>query len=342
MPDCLQIPLGPLMIDVVGTTIDKRDRARLCHPAVGGVILFARNYEMREQVAALCDEIKALRTPGLLIAVDQEGGRVQRFQNEFVRLPAMAKLGQYYADNRDQALQLAENAGFVMATELIDVGVDFSFAPVLDLAAVPSAVIGDRSFDATPEVISELAAAVINGMNAAGMQATGKHFPGHGNVSADSHYETPIDPRTFKQIQDLDLQPFIQLRDQLGAVMTAHIQFPEIDTNLPTYSEFWIQQVLRQQIGFEGVVFSDDLSMKGALAAGSISERVQKARTAGCDMALICNDPDAVDEALKQTDPMTTPETQHRLLAMRAVKSARVMANQPEWEAMASELEALA
>ena len=342
MPDCPQMPLGPLMIDVVGTTLDERDRARLCHPAVGGVILFSRNYETREQVAALCSEIKALRAPGLLIAVDQEGGRVQRFQNEFVRLPAMAKLGQRYAENRDQALQLAENAGFVMATELIDIGVDFSFAPVLDLAAVPSAVIGDRSFDTAPEVITELAAAVINGMNAAGMQATGKHFPGHGNVSADSHHETPVDPRSFEQIQNLDLQPFTQLQDQLGAVMTAHIHFPKADAELPTYSKFWIEEVLRRQIGFEGVVFSDDLSMKGALAAGSISRRVQKARAAGCDMALICNDPDAVGEALKQIDPITTPDTQHRLLAMRAVKAARVLASQPEWGVMTSELEALA
>ena len=306
-----KLPLGPLMVDVAGLTLSESERKQLLLPTVGAVILFTRNYESKSQVSELINEIKCLRSPSLLIAVDQEGGRVQRFRNGFFPLPAMQFLGHCFHENPSHGLSLSHDAGRLMAFELAEIGVDFSFAPVLDIYNRDSQVIGDRSFDACPKTISTLAASFISGMNDAGMAATGKHFPGHGGVLGDSHIMSPIDPRSMAELEPKDLYPFIQLAKQLGGIMTAHVSFPNIDSDLPTFSSFWINQVLRQKIGFQGVVFSDDLSMKGAHEAGTVLERTAAALGAGCDMALICNDPDNAQMVATQLPLDSTFDSEH-------------------------------
>ena len=279
------------MVDVKGLALDQEERTFLSHQAVGGVILFSRNYQSKKQVAALTEEIKSIRQPSLLIAVDQEGGRVQRFRDQFYPLPPLYHLGRYQRSNPRHANEIAFAAGRLMAAELIQVGVDFSFAPVLDLANPDSTVIGKRGIDSDPERIATLGKQYILGMNSAGMQATGKHFPGHGSVVADSHFKTPMDERSLDTMMESDLVPYLRLRTHLAAVMTAHIWYPNVDAELPTFSSFWIAQVLRQQIVFQGIIFSDDLTMQGAGAIAAPLERAQKALTAGCNMALICNAP---------------------------------------------------
>lgn len=310
------------MLDVAGIALTGQEKTRLQHPAVGAVILFARNYESKAQLRALTAEIKALRTPELLIAVDQEGGRVQRFQNEFTRLPPMAAAGRFYQHDSTAAIAVAQAAGYVMARELVDCGVDFSFAPVLDVAVAESAVIGDRAFHADAGVVTVLAEAVIKGMNAAGMAATGKHFPGHGSVCGDSHLELPVDTRKLDALRALDMQPFVALADKLGAVMTAHIAFPEIDPDLPTYSPFWLQKMLRGELGFDGVVFSDDLTMQGACDAGDemkdVVVRAEKAHRAGCDMVLVCNAPEEAEKVLAGASLLVSADSQRRLQVMQA------------------------
>ncbi len=308
---------GPLIVDIAGTHITADEKLFLAHPAIGGVILFARNLESRKQAAELIAEIKSVRNPSLLIAVDQEGGRVQRFKKEFFILPAAHNYGRIYDDNPALSIKLCRAAGCLMASELRGVGVDFSFAPVLDCADLESDAIGDRGFHEQPEIIATLAGAFIDGMNSAGMVATGKHFPGHGGVITDSHFSLPVDNRELDQLNQHDLIPYKILAEKLGGVMTAHVQFPRIDRELPTFSSFWLNHVLRSEIGFTGVIFSDDLSMEGALVAGDAAQRVKNALTAGCDMALICNDPgsaermaDALGDAW-QVDPI-------RLSSMRA------------------------
>ena len=285
------LPLGPLMVDVEGTSLTTEEANFLCHPAVGAVILFRRNFVDKSQVKALIDEIKSLREPQLLVAVDQEGGRVQRFQKEFCRLPPLFELGQLYKERPDEGGKFARTCGWLMAAELIEIGIDFSFAPVLDLADLNSHIIGNRAFDNDPDAVVTIAFNYIQGMNEAGMQATGKHFPGHGGVIEDSHVQTPEDARNLSELMQSDLVPYLKLANQLGGIMTAHICYPNIDAHLPTFSSFWIKNILRQTVGFSGVVFSDDLSMEGALVIGDLTERAQAALTAGCDMALICNDP---------------------------------------------------
>ncbi len=322
-------PLGLLMLDIEGLTLNAADRRRLLHPSVGGVILFSRNYENRAQLKALTASIRSLRKPALLIAVDQEGGRVQRFQEEFTRLPSMAIFGCMLDEAGtalSEVLSLAKDTAHLMADELISCGVDFSFAPVLDLGLHQQTVIGDRAFHLAPEKLIPIARAFIQGMNAAGMQATGKHFPGHGHVLADSHLETPVDQRSFAEIESLDLRPFMALNKILGAVMTAHIDFCNVDSALPTFSSFWLQKILRQQIGFEGVIFSDDLSMRGACIGDDITERVEKALSAGCDMALICNDQDAVDTVLQKMPVLTTAASHKRLMKMKAMPAIPLLA----------------
>ena len=281
------------MIDVVGTSLAQQDIALLNQAAVGAVILFSRNYESKNQLMALVTEIKSLRNPSLLIAVDQEGGRVQRFREGFFNLPAMYSFSTIFDDDPKRAIALCESAGMVMASEVAATGIDFSFAPVLDCVDLNSQVIGDRGFHHNPYAITELAGAFVDGMNRAGMSAIGKHFPGHGGVVADSHTGLPVDHRPLSDLQSCDLVPFEKLAHRLGGVMTAHISFPEIDASLPTYSSFWLRSLLRETLGFEGVIFSDDLTMKGAVGVGSPLRRCELALDAGCDMALICNDPDA-------------------------------------------------
>lgn len=282
--------LGPLMADIEGTALTPADRDFLMHPAVGGVILFSRNYRAPDQLAALTAEIHALRTPPLLVAVDQEGGRIQRFREGFTELPSARWLGRRYDVDPDTGRRLARHTGWLLAAELGAVGVDFSFAPVLDLDWGLSEVIGDRAFHAAPEAVGELAAAFMHGMQDAGMAAVAKHYPGHGAVVPDSHEELPVDRRAYGEIME-DLRPFERLvRAGIPGIMTAHVVYSEVDARPATFSRWWIGEELRGRLGFNGAVFSDDLSMKATESVGSMSRRARAALEAGCDMVLVCND----------------------------------------------------
>jgi beta-N-acetylhexosaminidase len=291
--------LGPLMCDVAGTELTDDDRRRLSHPLVGGVILFARNYANPAQLDALTTEIHALKSAPLLIGVDHEGGRVQRFREGFTRLPAMRVFGERWDAHPQQARHLAREAGYVLASELRAHGVDFSFAPVLDLDYGASSVIGDRAFHRDPRAVFELGQAVMLGMKDAGMAACGKHFPGHGHVVADSHVAIPVDERSLPDIARADLVPFrMMIEAGLAALMPAHVIYPRIDAQPAGFSRVWLGDILRGELGFDGVIFSDDLCMAGAAVAGDIVARVEAALVAGCDMALVCNRPDLADEVL--------------------------------------------
>jgi beta-N-acetylhexosaminidase len=294
---------GPLMIDIAGTQLSDLDRERLRHPLVGGVILFSRNYESREQLQALCTEIHALRQPALLIAVDHEGGRVQRFRDGFTVLPAMRQLGEWWLDTPRAARECTRDVGYLLAAELRAMGVDLSFAPVLDLDWGRSGVIGNRAFHADPEAVTALAGALIDGMQMAGMACCGKHFPGHGWVEADSHLAIPVDERSPAELET-DLTPYRKLK--LDAVMPAHVIFPQVDDRPAGFSPVWLGK-LRGELGFDGVIFSDDLSMQGAAFAGGMVARAEAAWEAGCDMLLICNSPDAVGEVLEKWHPVPDP-----------------------------------
>lgn len=315
-----QLP-GPLMIDIAGTELTELDRERLGHPLVGGIILFTRNYRDRAQLTALCAEIHALREPRLLIAVDHEGGRVQRFRDGFTRLPPMRALGLLHDQDPDAALAAARAAGFVLAAELRACGVDYSFTPVLDLDYGPSRVIGDRAFHRDPAVVIALAAALGDGLKAGGMGTCGKHFPGHGYVIPDSHVELPVDERPLDAMAE-DLLPYRQL--PLDAVMAAHVIYQCIDCNTAVFSNKWISY-LRNDLKFAGVVFTDDLSMAGAGVVGDMLARVEAAWAAGCDMLLVCNAPDAVAQVLDGWQPQTDPvrgQRVARLLPGNAVSYA--------------------
>lgn len=296
------MPLGPVMLDVAALLLDDAERERLVHPSVGAVILFARNYQDPKQVAELIVQIKSLRTPQLLIAVDQEGGRVQRFEDGFTRLPAATKFGELWQTDKQTAPMRAFESAYTMASELINVGVDFSFAPVFDVTSKDSDVIGDRCFHSDPDVASELLGAYIDGMHSAGMVAIAKHFPGHGGVSGDSHHCLPQDGRCIDDVRAHDLIPYRALVDEIQGVMTAHVLFDQCADDIPTYSHFWLQTVLRDELQFDGVVFSDDLTMQGAIDAidseDSIVLSAQRAIYAGCDMVLVCNRPDLADQLL--------------------------------------------
>jgi len=302
------LPLGPLIADIAGETLTSQDIALLECSAMGGVILFSRNYSCPRQLTELTGEIRALRSPPLLICVDQEGGRVQRFQDGFFRLPAAGEIGLKYEQDMQQGMQLARNLGMVMAGELVLMGVDFSFAPVLDCAHPESRVIGDRSFSANPNAVASLAGEFITGMHLAGMAATGKHYPGHGGVKADSHEVQPVDSRDLPALLARDLVPFRRLAGRLGGIMTAHVQFPRVDTALPSYSSYWLGTVLQQRLGFRGVVFSDDLTMGGAEQGGEPVERANSALQAGCDMILVCNNRAAALEIAEQLGEDHTPD----------------------------------
>jgi beta-N-acetylhexosaminidase len=309
---------GPLMIDIAGYELSALDRERLCHPLVGGIILFTRNYRSRDQLQSLCEEIHSLRQPPLLIAVDHEGGRVQRFREGFARLPAMRQLGDWWDKAPRAAAESARSIGFLLAAELRALGVDFSFAPVLDLDWGRSGVIGNRSFHGNPEAVAMLASALIDGMHAAGMACCGKHFPGHGWAEADSHVAIPADQRSLAELAP-DLLPYRKTR--LDAVMPAHVIYPQVDTRPAGFSPVWIS-MLRQELGFDGVVFSDDLSMEGASVAGGIVERADAAWTAGCDMLLVCNAPDAVGELLDRWQPQPDPIAAMRISRLVPARGA--------------------
>ncbi len=316
-PPGLHLPLGPLMLDVVGTALTDDDRRRLCHPLVGGVILFKRNYESPEQIATLCREIHALRSPHLLIGVDHEGGRVQRFREGFTPIPPMRRLGEVWDEQPLRAKRLAKDAGYILGAELRAVGVDFSFTPVLDLDYGASGVIGDRAFHRKPQAVVELAHALMLGLHEAGMNAVGKHFPGHGFIKADSHLEVPIDERPLEDLEFADLIPFRQMIDWgLAAIMPAHVIYPKVDDKPAGFSRRWLQDILRGRLGFEGVIFSDDLAMEGASVAGGAVERARAALEAGCDMALMCNRPDLADELLSRLQWPLAPVSLVRLARM--------------------------
>lgn len=284
---------GALMVDVGGLSLSAEDREVLAHPDVGSVIIFSRNVDTPEQVRELTASMRAIKA-NLWIAVDQEGGRVQRFREGFTRLPAMRSFGHHYDKEPVAALAAAQACGALMAREVRAVGVDFSFAPVLDLDVGVSGVIGDRAFHQQPEAATALIRAFMQGMKRAGMMTIGKHFPGHGSVAADSHLALPVDNRSWADIEAYDLKPFAALASELDGIMPAHVLYPKVD-NLPAgFSPFWLQTVLRQQLGFQGLIFSDDLCMEGAVAIGDIKQRVTVAMDAGCDVVLICNRRDEV------------------------------------------------
>ena len=334
--------LGPVMLDVSGLRLDDNDRKRLSHPQVGGVILFSRNYRSPEQLKSLVDDIHGIRAPRLVVAVDQEGGRVQRFRDGFQKLPAMASLGNLYDRDNASAIKYAETFAWIMASELLHYGVDLSFSPVLDVGNPISGVIGDRAFHQNPETITRLANAWIRGMRKAGMEAIGKHFPGHGSVEGDSHHVMPFDRRNFIDIESDDLIPFRRvIATHLTGIMMAHVIYDQVDELPAGYSKYWIEQVLRKQLGFEGIVFSDDLSMSGAESVGGYAQRAMASLQAGCDILLVCNNHQGADEVLDELADYNNPTSQLRMIRLHgepASQSAELF-NTQQWQQAIAQLE---
>jgi beta-N-acetylhexosaminidase len=331
-----QMPIGPVMIDIDGQTLSGYDRDKISHPNTGAIILFSRNFADPEQIRELIGEIRSCRQGNILIAVDQEGGRVQRFQNGFTRLPAAI----FYAEHP----QLTEQAGWLMAMELLAVGVDFSFAPVLDVDCGISEIIGDRSFSQDCQLAAKYAGSFRQGMRRAGMAATGKHFPGHGAVALDSHLALPIDQRDLDTIRKQDLVPFRQLIAQgLEAVMPAHVVYPAVDDLPAGFSHTWIQNILRKELGFTGTVFSDDLSMEGAASVGDFRDRAQLAQQAGCDMILVCNNPEAAEQVLESIPIKTDSIRQARLKHMqgRPLMNRQQLLQNSDWQQVTAQISEL-
>jgi beta-N-acetylhexosaminidase len=327
---------GPVMLDVAGLSLSQDDMRRIAHPLTGGVILFARNYENRAQLSALTEQIRTLRED-ILIAVDHEGGRVQRFRGDgFTTLPPMRKLGQLWDDNVLLATQVATSIGYVMASELRATGIDLSFAPVLDLDYGVSQAIGDRALHRDPRVVTLLAKSLSHGLALAGMASCGKHFPGHGFVEADSHHAMALDPRPLAEILGGDAQPYGWLGMTLSAVMPAHVIYSQVDDKPAGFSRIWLQDILRKQLGFNGLIFSDDLSMAAARAAGSVVQSAQAALEAGCDMVLVCNQPDAADEVLAGLKPLFV-----RGGAQRRIKQLKARGRAPRWSKLVRQPEYL-
>jgi beta-N-acetylhexosaminidase len=311
--------LGPLMIDLLGKQLLPEERELLQHPLVGGIILFTRNFESREQITQLIADVRAVRKPPLLVAVDYEGGRVQRFRKDFTILPPMRVIGQAYDQNHQAGLQLARQSGWLLAAELRAAGIDLSFGPVVDLDYGASSVIGDRAFHRDSRVVGNLAVAMMHGMRDAGMCAVAKHFPGHGAVVADSHVALPVDRRRYVDMVH-DIHPYTRLIDnQLPAVMAAHVVFEQVDSVPASFSRKWLVDELRGKLGFTGAVFSDDLSMEGASIMGPIPQRARKALAAGCDMVLICNHRDAALQTLSELDIQPDPVSLARLARLHGL-----------------------
>lgn len=307
------------MLDVAGRSLCSDEEVLLRNPHVGGVILFSRNLGTPEQVIDLVCEIRACSS-NLLIAVDQEGGRVQRLSEKFSKLPTMQTLGDFLDKESSAGLSLCHDVGWLMASEVLACGLDISFAPVLDVDRDTSSIIGDRSFSNNPETVIIAAKAFIEGMNEAGMASTGKHFPGHGGIFADSHLEAPEDSRGWEQMESHDLKPFRALANNLGGIMPAHITFPAIDPFSVGFSSYWLREILRQKLGFKGVIFSDDLTMKGADVAGGYESKAKMALDAGCDMILVCNCPEGAVEVLSYMEKQNVPQND-KIGAMRSSKS---------------------
>ncbi len=310
---------GRLMLDLKGVSLDREERLQLQNPQVGGVILFSRNIQSRDQVCDLVAEIRAC-SKYLLVAVDQEGGRVQRLREGFTAIPSMQAMGNLIARSPEEGLGLSKDLGWLMASEVIACGLDLSFAPVLDVDRDTSSIIGDRSFSDQPEIVISAAEAFIKGMHDAGMAATGKHFPGHGGIVADSHIEAPVDDRSWETLYARDIQPFAKLSKTLDAVMPAHITFPSVDPDSVGFSSFWLNDVLREKLGFEGIIFSDDLTMKGADIAGGYVDKAKLALKAGCDMILVCNCPQAAVEVLSYMESVNVSQSS-KLASMAAKRS---------------------
>ena len=295
-------PLGPLIVDIEGKALTHHDRELLRHPLIGGVILFTRNYENKIQIKELVRQVKSLRHPELLVCVDQEGGRVQRFKQDFIELPPLHTLGELYDQAPAQALEFSGQLAALMAQELTPLGIDFSFAPVVDLYDASSQIIANRAFHHDPQIISRLALAYMQGLHENGMIAVAKHFPGHGSVIEDSHLCLPTDRRCFQQVANSDLIPYqFLIENGLDALMSAHVLFNTIDVLPSGFSSFWLNEILRKSMNFQGLIFTDDLSMQGAVEFGSIIERTKLAFNAGCDIALICNDRHAVEAVLSDS-----------------------------------------
>ncbi|MDN3988369.1 beta-N-acetylhexosaminidase [Zwartia vadi] len=328
------IPRGPLVVDIAGTVMTAAEEARLLHPLVGGVILFTRNFTSRKQLVALTKKIHDLRSPSLLIAVDHEGGRVQRFRTDgFTCLPSMRTLGLEWLKDPMRAMRMATDVGYVLGAELRACGVDLSFTPVLDLDFGVSSVIGDRAFDGDPRVVAMLARALSQGLAQAGMGACGKHFPGHGAVAADSHHAIPRDNRSLKKILAHDAAPYQWLGDQvIPSVMPAHVIYTKVDAMPAGFSSKWIKEILRQKLSYDGVVFSDDLTMEGAAVAGDILARARAALQAGCDMALVCNRPDLADDLLSRLTWKATRRSMDRIDRLMPKMVA------PEWKSLQKQL----
>ncbi|MDH5778353.1 MAG: beta-N-acetylhexosaminidase [Gammaproteobacteria bacterium] len=310
--------LGPVMLDVEGIELTQEDKELLLHPLVGGVILFTRNFDSVDQLEALVRDIHALREPRLLISVDHEGGRVQRFRDGFTAIPAMANFGHVYEHDKKKARSLANLCGWLMAIELRAVDIDFSFAPVLDLDYGISTVIGDRAFARDPSIVTELAHEFMNGMGDAGMAATGKHFPGHGAIAADSHIDIPVDNRSYNEIYAEDIVPFKRMiHHSMAAIMPAHVIYSEVDPLPAGFSKFWLQEVLRKRLNFQGVIFSDDLDMQGAsVISEDYAERAKAALAAGCDMVLVCNNRPGAIQVLEGLGQYDDPVAHMRLARM--------------------------
>jgi beta-N-acetylhexosaminidase len=339
----MSLGLGPLMVDIAGTELSAEDIGVLTHPLVGSVLLFTRNYTDPRQITALTAAIRALRSPHLLIAVDHEGGRVQRFREGFTRLPAARLLGRQYDEERRDGLALAQSVGWLLAAELRAVGVDFSFAPCVDLDYGVSEIIGDRAFHSDPDSVAALAVATLSGMREAGMAAVAKHFPGHGAVVADSHVALPVDRREFADLEG-DIRPYRPLIDNnVPGIMAAHVVFPAIDALPASLSKRWITGVLRGELGFHGCVFADDLSMAGAVAFGNVVERAELAIAAGCDVLPICNDRHSVELALDRLGAdAVSAASRARLVRMRARGEAPVdLHGNRHWQETAARIAAL-
>ncbi len=312
------------MLDIEGVSLTPADRDLIREPAVGGVILFARNYESPQQITDLVAKIRALKSPPVLIAVDHEGGRVQRFREGFSRIPAMRHIGHEYDDNPEAALPLARQAGWLIASELRAAGIDLCFAPCVDLDWGVSEIIGDRAFHSKPEVVGELAAAFSRGLRSAGMAAVAKHFPGHGAVVADSHLKLPVDRRDYGLLLD-DMRPYEKLINNglVAGVMLAHIVYRELDSMPAGFSRYWIEDQLRSRLGFGGAVFCDDLTMKATETYGSMRTRAQLALDAGCDMVLVCNDRRAAEQAVMSLNEYSNPLSQVRLARLHGTGHAQ-------------------
>jgi beta-N-acetylhexosaminidase len=305
------------MLDVVGKTLNHDDKRRLAHPMTGGVILFARHYESREQLIALTHSIRAIRKD-LLIAVDHEGGRVQRFRTDgFTVLPSMGALGTLWDHDVLHATKVTTAVGYILAAELRACGIDMSFTPVLDLNYGQSQVIGDRSFHRDPRVVTLLAKSLNHGLALAGMSNCGKHFPGHGFAHADSHVAMPVDERSLDDIMRDDIAPYDWLGLSLNAVLPAHVVYPKVDSKPAGFSRVWLQDILRNRLRFEGAIFSDDLSMEAARQGGTLTEAASAALHAGCDMVLICNQPEEAEKVLDALRFTPSKESQRRIKRMR-------------------------